>query len=204
MSQAPVGDRNAPAVERDTPPILRDFPDSIETERLLIRAPRRGDGLVVNEAVTESLAELQRWMPWATPAPTPADSEVFARRAQAAFLLRERLTMLMFRREDGKFLGASGFHNIDWRVPRLEIGYWCRTSETGKGYVTEAVLGLTEFAFSALGARRVTLRCDPLNVASRRVAERAGFRLEGTLVGDDVGLDGRIRDTLLFARAAGQ
>jgi ribosomal-protein-serine acetyltransferase len=37
------------------PPILRDFADSFETERLLIRSPKPGDGSEVYVAVTESL-----------------------------------------------------------------------------------------------------------------------------------------------------
>jgi len=40
------------------PPILRDLPQTIETERLLMRAPRAGDGVNVHEAVMESLEGL--------------------------------------------------------------------------------------------------------------------------------------------------
>jgi hypothetical protein len=47
------------------PPILRDFPESFETERLLIRCPMPGDGAEVYAAVSESLDELRPWMPWA-------------------------------------------------------------------------------------------------------------------------------------------
>ena len=47
------------------PPILRDFPESFETERLLIRCPMPGDGAEVHAAVFESLDKLRPWMPWA-------------------------------------------------------------------------------------------------------------------------------------------
>jgi hypothetical protein len=43
--------------------ILKDFPDHFESERLLIRAPRFGDGAQVNQAILESFTELNRWMP---------------------------------------------------------------------------------------------------------------------------------------------
>jgi len=47
------------------PPVLRDLPQTIETERLLMRTPRAGDGLSVHEAVMESLEELLPYMGWA-------------------------------------------------------------------------------------------------------------------------------------------
>ncbi len=46
-------------------PLLLDFPDSFDTERLTIRAPRVEDAQEVIDAVTESLPELRPWMPWA-------------------------------------------------------------------------------------------------------------------------------------------
>ena len=79
------------------------------------------------------------------------------------------------------------------------IGYWCRTSFSGQGYTTEAVRGIAAFAFDALGAKRVEIRCDPSNRPSARVAERAGFVLEGELRNDALGTDGTLRNTLVFS-----
>jgi ribosomal-protein-serine acetyltransferase len=78
-------------------------------------------------------------------------------------------------------VGSSGLHDIDWAVPRFEIGYWVRTRYEGQGYITEAVLGITDFARNVLGARRLTIRCDTTNQRSAAVARRAGFEHEGTL-----------------------
>ena len=55
------------------------------------------------------------------------------------------------------------------------------------------------FAFAALGARRVEIRCDARNLVSARVAERAGFHLEGELHNNKVGTDGRPTDTQIYA-----
>ena len=96
-------------------------------------------------------------------------------------------------------VGSSGLHRIDWAVPKFEIGYWCRTGMTGRGYVTEAVRGIAAFAFDVLGAQRVEIRCDPLNRPSARVAELAGFNLEGELRNDARGTDGTLRNTLVFS-----
>ena len=65
--------------------------------------------------------------------------------------------------------------------------------------MTEAVRGITAFAFDALGARRVDICCDSLNHPSVRVAQRAGFRPEGEFHNNEVGTDRSAKDTLIFA-----
>jgi RimJ/RimL family protein N-acetyltransferase len=185
-------------------PILRDFPDTFETERLTIRAPRPGDGAEMSRALHDSWAELQEWMPWAQgSAPGEADSEARLREGQARFLSREDLWLLLFLKGSSTLVGSSGLHRINWNVPRFEIGYWVRTPYQGNGYITEAVNGIAAFAFDVLGARRVEIRCDSDNVRSAAVAHRCGFQHEATLRHEDRHhLRGSLRDTLIFARLA--
>ena len=184
-------------------PILRDFPDAFESERLLIRAPRAGDGPALHEAVLESLDELRPWMPWADEHRTVEISEAYVRHASADFMARRDLPLLVFRREDGRFIGASGLHRIDWEVPRVEIGYWVRTSETGRGYAAEFVRRIGEFAFDTLGAERVEIWCDARNERSAGVAARAGFELESRMVRARRDVAGRLSDSLCFVRLRG-
>ena len=181
------------------PPILIDLPESFETERLLIRSPHPGDGPEEYAAVTESFAELTPWMPWPKELRTIEDSEASVRRARARFLERTDLRLSLFLKGTRTLVGGSGLHRIDWAVPKFEIGYWCRTRFTGRGYVTEAVRGISDFAFDLLGARRVEIRCDSRNLPSARVAERAGFRLEGELRNNELDTGGVPRNTLVYA-----
>jgi ribosomal-protein-serine acetyltransferase len=188
-------------------PILIDVPARIVTERLILRCPQPGDGPAVNAAEHESLDELRPWMPWALQAKTLDESEVYCRRMQAKFLLREDLVMLMFERDpagtEGRCIGGTGLHRIDWDVRRFEIGYWRRTGSGGRGFVTEATLALAHLAFDRLGARRVEVRTDDQNVASWKVAERAGFTLEALLRGDSLTPEGELRSTRVYARVRG-
>lgn len=146
----------------------------------------------------ESIDALRPWMDWAQRAPTPAESLAQARRSREEFERDEEYQLLMFRGD--RIVGSTGFHQVDWRVPKLEIGYWVRTSDSGRGYVTEAVAALTALAFERLGAARLEIRCHPENEASRRIPERLGFTLEGILRRDSVHVDGSLRDTALYAR----
>ena len=188
-------------------PVLIDVPERIETERLVLRCPRPGDGALVNEAERETLAELQPWMPWAKPAKSLDESEAYCRRMQAHYLLREELVMFMFERDvlgrEGRLLGGTGLHRIEWTLRSFEIGYWRRNGCGGRGYVTEAARALSRFAFDRLGARRVEIRTDDANAASWKVAERAGFTMEALLRGDSVAATGEVRSTRVYARVRG-
>ena len=181
-------------------PILLDFPHEFETEHLYIRCPIPGDGAAVNAAIVESQEALKPWMPFADPLPAVEDTEEFVRRGHAHFLLRENLPMLMFHRDRRTFIGSTGMHRINWDIGRFEIGYWIRTSETGQGFMTEGVAGLVAFAAEHLKAQRIEIRCDPRNTRSRRVAERAGFHLEGTLLRDDPDVNGDPSSTAIYAK----
>lgn len=185
--------------------ILRDLPDSIESQRLLIRSPRPGDGVAINAAILDSLAELRPWMPWAQQTPTIDDNEVYAREAYVRFLKREDLPLLLFDKTTNIMVGSSGLHRINWAVPKVEIGYWVRTPYAGQGYITEAVAALTEFAFTTLNANRVEIRCDAKNERSAAVARHSGFTLEGTLRQEDrCPMTNELRDTLVFAKLKGE
>ncbi len=181
-------------------PILLDFPDHFETERLIIRAPRPGDGPTVNEAILESLDNLRPWMPWAQREPSVQDTEAHLRRAAAKFQARKDLGLLLYRKSDGLFVGGSGLHRIDWSVPRFSIGYWVRSSLEGQGYITEAVKGITAFAFEVLGAARVEIHCDARNTRSIAVAERAAYTLEAHLHDYTRDVTGELSDELIYAR----
>lgn len=186
-------------------PILRDLPASIETARLLMRPPRSGDGAALHEAIVESLPELRRFLaslPWVAEEQTRESAEVFCRNAESNFLARRDLPFLMLSRESGRLVGACGLHRTNWEVPKTEVGYWVRASESGKGYVTEAVNGLVAFALDAIGAERIEIITDAENLASRRVAERCGFTLEGILRRERRAPQGSLRDTCIYARLA--
>ncbi|MCL4264275.1 MAG: GNAT family N-acetyltransferase [Anaerolineae bacterium] len=184
-------------------PILREFPYSFDTERLTIRGPLPGDGVRVRTAVLESQAELKEWMPWAIDIPSEEEYEVRVRQGQLRFLGREDLWMMLLLKNTDIIIGGSGLHRINWSVPRFEIGYWVRTPYGGQGYITEAVAGITEFAFQQLGANRVEIRCDAENVRSAAIPQRLGFIHEATLVNESRHhLTSVLRDTMIFAKTS--
>lgn len=185
-----------------TAAILIDVPSEIETPRLLLRCPRAGDGVVVHEAVVESLQELRAWsasLPWANPEPSVDASETFCRESQAAFIRRTALPYLAFERSTGRFVASTSLHRIHWEVPRFELGFWCRSSAHRQGYTSEAAQALMELAFTGLAARRVEAYTDELNVASRQLCLSVGMVLEGVMRHERVDGAGTLRNTCVLA-----
>lgn len=180
--------------------MLNQLPEQILTPRLLIRVAKPGDGLVFNQAIVESCAQLKTWLGWVSPAPTLEESEFSCRRAYARFLLNEDLMVFFFERESGTLIGGSGLHNANWRLRQFEVGYWCRNGWRGTGLMTEGVRALSDYALLELQANRVYLTTDNKNIASWKLAERCGFTLEGILRNERLNLQGELRDTRVYAR----
>ena len=183
----------------ETARILQHLPEELVGERVLVRPYRPGDGTALFEAVDESREHLRPWMPWAEQHRTSDDSEAYARRSHARWLLREDLSMGFWERDTNRYLGGSGLHRIDWDVPSFEIGYWIRASAEGRGFVTETVRLLCTLAFETLKANRVFIRCDSRNARSAAIPRRLGFVHESTLRNDARALSGDLRDTFSFS-----
>ncbi|WP_449354469.1 GNAT family N-acetyltransferase [Virgibacillus natechei] len=182
-------------------PILKDFPHEFQTKRLFIRLPLPGDGEVVYQAIQASRQDMKKWLPFAKKDQSPDDVEISVREAHVQFLKREDLRLHLFNRETGDFIGSSGLHRIDWEVPKFEIGYWIDSRQSGKGYMTEAVEGIADFAFRELHANRVEICCDTKNFKSRAIPEQLGFSLEGIHYNDSAQIDGGgLRDTCIYAK----
>jgi RimJ/RimL family protein N-acetyltransferase len=80
---------------------------------------------------------------------------------------------------EGKLIGDCGLVIQDVAgVEELEVGYHFNPKYWGRGYATEAARACMEYAFDHLGRRRVISMIRPENLASRRVAERNGLRIE--------------------------
>ena len=179
---------------------LREISTSFETERLLIRAGTLADLDSTYLAAQESAAALRAWMPWAHPSPLLASMEKYFSTCEEKWRTREMLDFQWIEKSSGELIGKGGFHHIDWMIPKFEIGYWLRTSYSGKGFCTEAVNGLVQFAQSELRAKRLEIRSQPANIRSRAVAERCGFALEGVLRSSLLGADNALRDSCMYAK----
>jgi ribosomal-protein-serine acetyltransferase len=149
----------------------------ILTERLLLEPVTPEHVPAMWEATRASLPELQRWMPWAQQA-SRSNSREFAERAEDDWAAGRDYTFAVMR--EGEYIGGVGVHS--YRLEGVgELGYWIRTDRTRNGYTTEAAGAAVVFGFQTVGLYRLELRAGVENRASQRVAEKLGFKKEGTL-----------------------
>jgi RimJ/RimL family protein N-acetyltransferase len=164
-------------------------PAEIQTERLLLRPWRSEDAAALHPILETNWEHLGPWIPArvATPAPIPVLAERLAGFAKEFAADREwRYAMLA--RTDAKVLGEVGLfpRSATARVPfadadRVELGYWLRSDETGRGIVTEAARAAIAAAAGLGRFSSVEIRCDARNEKSSAVPKRLGFALSATI-----------------------
>ncbi len=157
-------------------------PTELYTPRFTLRPFRRRDVGPVHEAVLASLSELSRYLPWAHDRYSRSVTQQFIRESTAAWH-EGRAYDFAIRRdsEPGHHVGNVSIWHVSRANGTGEVGYWVRTDETSRGVCTEAVARILRFGFEELGMHRIVVRIGVGNTGSERVAQKLGFRLEGTL-----------------------
>jgi RimJ/RimL family protein N-acetyltransferase len=158
-----------------------DPPYRVTTKRLVVRCWEPRDAPKLKEAVDASLDHLRPWMPWAADEPQPlAQKVVLLRRFRGQFDLGQDFVYGIFAADESEVVGGSGLHTRAGEGA-LEIGYWIRASQVGRGLATEATAALTRVAFEVCDVDRVQIRVDPTNVLSLAVPRKLGFVEEARL-----------------------
>lgn len=91
---------------------------------------------------------------------------------------------------EGRLVGAVRFNDVDWRNRSTSLGWWVDEGSEGRGLVAKAVQVMIAHAFSEMRLNRLEAHCHAGNLRSRALAERLGFRHEGTLRGAEAKGDG--------------
>src|SRR5690606_2853331 len=102
----------------------------------------------------------------------------------------------------GAALGGISLTHIVKANRLANMGYWVRTSATGRGVASEAVRLAASYGFRELNLSRIEIAAIPQNIASRRVAERAGARFEA-LVRNRLVMHGKAYDAALYSLVPG-
>lgn len=166
------------------PPVLR-------TERLVLRPFTTADTEAL-VALHSDAHVLRYWdsPPWRD----PARAQGFLDRCRQLADDGTGARLAVERTADGAFLGWCAVTGWDADHGSASLGYCYGAAAWGHGYATEAARALLAWAFEAWPLRRVQAEADTRNVASRRVLEKLGFVLEGTLREDCV-VDGVVSDS---------
>lgn len=139
------------------------------------------DAPLLFEAARESINEMFAWSSWCHPNYTIEESQAFILSSQAAWNQKTTFGFAVFDTNSRLFFGGVGLNSINRKNNFANLGYWVRSSQTRRGIATAAVLLAAEFGFNDLGLNRIEILTAMENVASQRVAEKAGAEKEGIL-----------------------
>ena len=157
-------------------------------------APTLGDGRLLLRCPTTDLVpeitaacqdrELHRWLE-ALPDPyTEADAAVFVELCTQNWAESTENVFAITSRADGSLLGMIGLHDIsNLTAPgggMAEVGYWVVAAQRGHGVMPDALRLVCGYGFTELRLARIEWQAEVGNAASRRAAEKVGFRFEGT------------------------
>ncbi len=142
-----------------------------------LRAMHESDLHELHERIERNRDELGKWLRWAQE-PSLESTRGHLTRGLAAE--REGHGVRRAIVIDGAIVGDVGL-DVDRDNNAGGIGYWLDRDHRGRGLVGAAVGALVRHGFTSLALRRIEIRTDVQNRASRAVAERLGFELEGVL-----------------------
>jgi RimJ/RimL family protein N-acetyltransferase len=146
--------------------------------------------------------EITHWMHQIPQPYTEADARGYISASRAAWRAGTGATFALLD-ETGAISGSLGMRVIDRDNEVVEVGYWTAAGARGRGLTTRALRLISRWALDVVGAQRVQLRADVANVASQRVAERAGFRREGVLRAHCRSREGERHDCVIYSLLPG-
>lgn len=131
-------------------------------------------------AVRESMTDLAPWMPWCHPAYGSVDGAAWIASACAVREAEVEYNFAIVDENDG-YLGTCGINQVH-RMNRFgNMGYWVRSSCTGRGIAPAAVSLLVAWAFENTSLNRLEVVVAVGNIRSQRVAEKAGATRDAVL-----------------------
>lgn len=133
----------------------------------------------VFEAVDANRHFLRQWMPWVDGTRSEEDTKTFIQDSMKQNSEGGRLTLFIV--HQARLAGTVGAVHFNKANKKCEIGYWLGQPFQGQGIMTKACKVLISYLFRTKDLNRMEIMAMPANTGSRAVAQRLGFRHEGTL-----------------------
>lgn len=144
--------------------------NEIVTERLIIRNFQANDWNDLVEYLSDE--DVIRYSPYEVYTEEMAKNEAEKRKGTNDILA-------VCLKDSSKVIGELIYEKGEFDA--MEIGFFFNSQYQGKGYAKESANALINFAFKKQGIRRITARCDSLNLKSRKLLEKLKMRKEGEL-----------------------
>jgi [ribosomal protein S5]-alanine N-acetyltransferase len=162
---------------------------------LLFREFEPDDWLAVHEYACDS--EVTKYMEWGPNTPIETQNyiqhTINARQQQP----RKNYDFAVVLKQNNQLIGSCSICISNFTDREGWIGYCFNRNYWGNGYATAATKFIIQFGFTNLNLYRIFGTCDPLNLASERVMQKASMQFQGKLPAHKL-VKGKWRDSLLY------
>ncbi len=148
-------------------------PEIIETARLILRPPTLNDAQEIFNKYAQD-PEVTRYMVW-RPHENIEMTKEFLERCIKCWKDGSAFPWVMTLKSDNTLLGMIEMRLVGYKT---DLGYGIARQYWGKGYTTEAVKALVQWAMDQESIYRVWAACDLENLGSAKVLEKAGLQRE--------------------------
>jgi RimJ/RimL family protein N-acetyltransferase len=148
---------------------------SLQTERLTLRRSRPEDAETIS--AYRSIPEVGRYQGWERTEPPGGRDQIAERAGRARGEPGGWVQFSVEERESGRLVGDVGLSPAEGEPGVIKVGYTISPDAQGRGYATEAVGALVDYAFDELDFDIVRAYASEENEPSIRVAQKVGMRL---------------------------
>ncbi len=150
----------------------------LQPPKYTVRRLQPADAPSFYAAVRESIDELTYWMPWCSKDYSLADAEAWMQTTSDMWAAESEYPLGIFDGATGEVVGGTGVNHINRAYRIGNIGYWVNSKRTGQGIAEFAAHQSAVLGFGELGLTRLEIVVLTHNMASQRVAEKVGAKLE--------------------------
>lgn len=102
--------------------------------------------------------------------------------------------------QTNEIIGFIDLKNIDWNIPKAELGCYTDYEYAGKGITSKAFLLFVDYCFAHFGFRKLFLRTHESNLSAQRLAEKCGFEAEGKIRREYKTTKGELVDLIYYGK----
>jgi ribosomal-protein-serine acetyltransferase len=156
-------------------------PMNIRFDNITLRPLDKNDATQLLALIDRNRPRLLDYFPVTSRSITDINSsKYYIKQKIAEAAKREHYTYVI--EDDSKTLqGIFILKNIDWWVPKGELAYFIDKDLEGKGIMTKVMAEMVRYCFDTLEMNKLFILTSTDNYASRKIAEKNGFKVEGIL-----------------------
>jgi ribosomal-protein-serine acetyltransferase len=128
------------------------------------------------------------------------DTEIFLTETLQKAEERNYFPFIIVNLKSGDIAGFLDIKNIDWKIPKAELGSYTDSNYAGTGLTSRAFNLFVDYCFCEFQFKKLFLRTHERNIAARKLAEKTGFEIEGKIRRDYITSSGEIVDLIYYGK----